>query len=133
MSGGSVSYLSAFDSSIINITGGSIGNLSAYNSSTINIYGTDLFLSETGGNRGGGYITGIWIDGTLFTMSLFDHPRHVTPGDTTYNHINLNWISARFRNNTLPGILSCNHSVFHRTRYMTPRQERLFSVEVPDF
>ena len=94
MSGGSVSYLSAFDSSVMNITGGSVGNLSACNSSTINIQGTDLFLSETGINQGDGYIAGIWVDGTLFTMSLFDHPGHVTPGDTTYNHINLNWISA---------------------------------------
>jgi len=89
MTGGSVSYLSAFDSSTMNIIGGSVGNLSAYHSSTINVFGTSLFMSTTGGNRGDGYLSGNWSDGTPFTMSFFDHPGHVTPGDNTYQHVNL--------------------------------------------
>jgi len=82
MIGGSVTYLSAFDSSTMNIMGGSIGNLSAYHSSIINVFGTDFLVNQSG-------LTGKWADGTPFSISFFDHPGHITPGDSTYQHVNL--------------------------------------------
>jgi hypothetical protein len=80
--GGDVSYLAAFDSSIINLTGGVIDHLSGYDSSIINIFGTDFFVSETGG-----YITGNWLDGTPFNISIFNHPAY---GDDTISHVHFN-------------------------------------------
>jgi hypothetical protein len=85
-SGGSVTYLAAFDSSTVNLTYGFINNLSGYNLSNINIYGSNFFVSSTGGNRGEGYITGNWLNGTPFNISIYNNPSY---GHDTISHINL--------------------------------------------
>ena len=90
-SGGTVAYLGAFDSSTVNIAGGVVTNVSGYGSSTINLYGKDFFVSDTGGNRGDGYITGNWADDTLFYISIFNNPDY---GFETIDHINLNIVPA---------------------------------------
>ena len=86
VSGGVVTYLAAFNSSTVDLTGGTMTNISGYDSSVINIHGSDFFVSDTGGNRGNGYITGNWLNGTPFNISIYNNTAY---GDDTISHINL--------------------------------------------
>lgn len=82
MTGGTVDYLGAGASGILNLHGGLVlEDLGAYESSTVNIYGYDLVKNNSGGHYGYGKVYGFWSDGTSFAIDLYTYE--------TYSHINL--------------------------------------------
>jgi len=80
MYGGTVEQLGASDSGLLNVYGGLITNcLGASGTSVVNIYGYDFKYDPTGGAYDGGQLTGLWLNGTAFTLDLY--------GAETYSHI----------------------------------------------
>ncbi|HUT30869.1 MAG TPA: PEP-CTERM sorting domain-containing protein [Sedimentisphaerales bacterium] len=82
MEGGAVERVIARSSGIANLHAGSITDyLSAYDSTEINIYGYDLVMSTSGGSYGDGQVYGYWVNDSPFLISL--------RGAETHSHINL--------------------------------------------
>jgi hypothetical protein len=81
MTDGHVGQLRLVDSGTLNMSGGTAHEyLRATHSSKVNIHGLDLLASDTGGNWGGGFVSGLWGDGTPFSIDLVGE---------TYDHVNL--------------------------------------------
>jgi len=82
MMGGTTEDIRIADYSIIDWKGGDITDyISAYDSSTVNIYGYDLFKSPSGGAYGYGYVSGFLTYGGSFFVDLYNID--------AYSHINL--------------------------------------------
>jgi len=82
ITGGTTENIITTDSSIIDWKGGNITSyISAYDSSTVNIYGHDLFKSPSGGSYGYGYVSGFLTYGGDFFVDLYNID--------AYSHINL--------------------------------------------
>lgn len=82
ITGGTTENIITTDSSIIDWKGGNITSyISAYDSSTVNIYGHDLFKSPSGGSYGYGYVSGFLTYGGDFFVDLYN--------SDAYSHINL--------------------------------------------
>jgi hypothetical protein len=83
ITGGTVTFLGAFDSGTINLYKVTGANYLASGGdlATINVFGYDLTKTNTGGMYGVGQIMGFWQDYSPFTIDL--------DGSDTYSHINL--------------------------------------------
>jgi hypothetical protein len=69
MYGGTVDYLHAGGSGMINIFGGNVINsLTAWDLSIVNVFGYDLSKTSVGGSYNYGYVSGFWNDNTQFTI-----------------------------------------------------------------
>jgi len=87
--GGTIeNYLSAGDDATVNFYGGNIvDRLHAYSNSTINIYGYNINYDPYSGYDG--QITGLWEDGSYFSIDLIDYSGH-----STYEHVVLHDLST---------------------------------------
>lgn len=86
---GFLNYLCTRGSSTVNFHGGDYrGELIAYDSSTLNFFGYDLNYNPTGGITGDGILTGLWADGSDFTINLWNGDGSAYyPYTDTYSHI----------------------------------------------
>ncbi|HUW18271.1 MAG TPA: hypothetical protein VMW16_03130 [Sedimentisphaerales bacterium] len=106
MSGGITEYARTGDSSTLNLYGGTVTNyLNAWDSATVNVYGYGFNYSPSGGSWNGGQLTGFWLDGTPFTIDLYDAQ--------TYSHINLIPEPATILFLGLGGLVA--HTAFNKT------------------
>ena len=82
INGGTTENIVTTDFSIVNWNGGDITDyISAYDSSIINIYGYDLFINQAGGSYGYGQVYGYLTDDTYISVDLYN--------SEAYDHINL--------------------------------------------
>ena len=82
ITGGTTVDISVVDSAVVGLYGGTITDyISAYDSSTINIYGYDLVKTSAGGLYGYGQVNGYLADDTYFSVDLYN--------TDAYSHINL--------------------------------------------
>jgi len=82
MTGGVVGWVGAADGGTLNLHGGLISDsLSASGSAVVNIYAYDFRYEPGAGNLDGGQITGVWFNGSGFTIDLY--------GAGTYARINV--------------------------------------------
>jgi hypothetical protein len=82
MDGGTVDYLHAGGSGMINLYGGTvIDSLNAWDSSTVNVFGYNLFKTSSGGSYNYGYVSGFWNDNKSFMIDF-------STGET-HSHVNL--------------------------------------------
>ena len=78
--------LSVRHSAMVNISGGNISELFAIDSSVINLHGIDVVHQATGGKWDDGKITGKWLDGTGFDISLYNSDHF---GNDTFSHLTI--------------------------------------------
>jgi hypothetical protein len=82
---GIVDHIGASDFGVVNLHGGTVIDfIGAYDSSVVNLFGYNLTKTSLGGSYDNGLITGLWIDGSLFSIDLY--------GSETHSHIILHEI-----------------------------------------